>query len=105
MYEKHFQYWAALTAFSLVSLISLTNKLDDDNDNWQRAQRWALSVTAISLAYGAISCCLHLGFGDRFAGTVMELGVVSNSQPVLERLCALPFFIVLIQKWCVYFNF
>jgi hypothetical protein len=98
MPEKHFQYWAAATVFSLVSLTSLTNKIDDDIENWEREQRWALSVTVISLAFSAISCFLHMGWGDRFAGTPMELGVVSNSQPVLERLCALLFFIVLIRK-------
>jgi hypothetical protein len=80
MSENHFKYWAAATVFSLVSLTSLTNKLDDDNNNWESEQRWALSVTVISFAFSTISCFLHMGLGDRFAGSLMELGAVRYSR-------------------------
>lgn len=72
--EKHFQYWVASTAFSLVSLTSLTNSFDEESSkDWSREQRWVVSVTAVNLILSAISMFMHLGFKDFFAGTKPEM--------------------------------
>jgi hypothetical protein len=79
MTEKHFQYWAAATVFSLVSLASLTNSFEEDtHEDWSRKQGWAVSVAVVSLALSAFASFLHLAFKEKFAGTFMEVGTVSN---------------------------
>jgi hypothetical protein len=79
MTETHFQYWAATTVFSLVSLVSLTNSFEEDtHEDWSRKQGWAVSVAVVSSALSAFASFLHLAFKEKFAGTFMEVGMVSN---------------------------
>jgi hypothetical protein len=79
MTEKHFQYWAAATVFSLVSLASLTDSFEEDtHEDWSRKQGWAVSVAVVSLVMSAFASFLHLAFKEKFAGTFMEVGTVSN---------------------------
>jgi hypothetical protein len=86
MSEKNFQYWAALTVCSLVSLVSLTNDFEEDSHkDWSREQRWVVSVSIISLVLSAAACFLHLGFKQIFAGTKVELSTVSSRR--LEGSC------------------
>jgi hypothetical protein len=66
---KHLQYWAALTAFSAVSLSSLTSS--DDKD-WVREQKWAISVASITLILGLFSFCMSIFKREMFVGTHME---------------------------------
>jgi hypothetical protein len=79
MSEKKFQYWAALTVCSLVSLVSLINDFEENSHkDWSHEQRWVVSVSIISLVLSAVACFLHLGFKQKFAGTKVELGTVSS---------------------------
>jgi hypothetical protein len=82
--NKNLQYWAALTAFSVVSLTSLTNSFDDEGEDWTREQKWAVSATAISLCLGAFSFLLSMFKREMFASTHMEHGAVSLSLNQLE---------------------
>ncbi len=70
--NKNLQHWASLTAFSVVSLASLTSSFDDGSADWVREQKWAVSATSISLCIGAFSFLASMFKRDLFAGTHVE---------------------------------
>jgi hypothetical protein len=78
---NHFEYWAFLTLFSAVALASLMEYLGykyDENDmnhkDWEREERWVVSVAAISLIMSAVGGCLHVSMKE-FVGSSNELGL------------------------------
>ena len=58
-----FQHWAALAAFSVVSLASLTNSFEADME-WERKHKWAVSVCSISLILSAMAFFMNLFMKD-----------------------------------------
>lgn len=74
---KHFQYWMAFMVFALVNLCSLLNSFEDGltSKDWNREQKFVVSVASINFALGTIACFGHL-FVKGFAGTFMEFGTL-----------------------------
>jgi hypothetical protein len=84
--------WVGLLTTSIVSLISMIAELpdrnDDDEDDWVGAQKWAVSVASISIAFatfGAIGSALGR---DKFHGSKAESGLVSAGPLII---CGLGF--------------
>jgi hypothetical protein len=75
--------WISVLTSSVVALISLISVLDDRNDvSWSREERWAVSVTAISLVFSF--------FGS--AASVLP--------PQKSMALECPLIIVLLGFWC-----
>ncbi|KAG7348166.1 hypothetical protein IV203_016871 [Nitzschia inconspicua] len=73
--DKRLQYWAALTVFSIVSLSSMTNFFDDNQD-LEREQKWSISVASVSLILAVLSFFLRMLMTKMFAEKFMEHGAV-----------------------------
>ena len=78
MPERFLYYWSALLVFSIVSLTSVINQLPGNNvNNWNREEKWVVSVAIISLALSAIGGISHVIIRDRFVGSEVESLLVS----------------------------
>jgi hypothetical protein len=85
--------WIGLLTTSIVSLCAMITELPDRNDEaqeWERAQKWAVSVASISIAFstfGAIGAALGR---DKFNGSKAESTLVSDEIHNMN-LCGLEF--------------
>jgi len=79
--DSRMPLWVGLLTTSIVSLCSMMAELpdrnDDDADEWQRAQKWAVSVASISIAFstfGAVGAALGR---EKFNGSKAESMLIS----------------------------
>lgn len=61
--------------FALVNLCSLLNSFDETSKDWNRDQKFVVSIACLNFIFGAFACFGHL-FVDWFAGTFMEHGML-----------------------------
>jgi hypothetical protein len=93
--DSRMPLWVGLLTTSIVSLCSMMAELpdrnDDDADEWQRAQKWAVSVASISIAFstfGAVGAALGR---EKFNGSKAESRLVSGEIHNLNSRCGLKF--------------
>jgi hypothetical protein len=71
-------YWAALAIFSIVSLSSMTNFLEDGKD-LEREQMWAVTVASVSLILAVVSFFLRMFMTKMFTENFFEQFAVRTS--------------------------
>ena len=84
-HNMYLHSWAALFVASIVSLTSLISEFEDDVD-WSKEQKWAVSVTSISLALAFFAFCFRLMKQEMFTGTNWEHGTVSHQDVKLSTV-------------------
>eukprot|EP00978_Attheya_sp_CCMP212_P038027 scaffold184527_cov53-Attheya_sp.AAC.1 len=84
-----FGAWSALMVFSMVSLIAFCTDSTVDLDNLDRAGKWVLSCTVISMSVAFIAVVGHIVAGAIFVGKMPES--VSSSICTLMWCFGLPY--------------
>jgi len=72
-----FPVWMALCVFSVISLIAACTTINKDDRG--TAEKWVISVTAISLGFSFIAVLLYLFMRGVFVGQVFESGIVCHN--------------------------
>lgn len=84
-HNMYLHSWAALFVASVVGLTSLLSEFDDNVD-WSKEQKWAVSVTSVSLGLAFFSFFFRLTKQEMFTGTLWEHGTVSYKYTKLSAM-------------------